>query len=191
MNRARRVHLYPDEWLVDTVELKADEVGVYITICAAFYSRGGPISRDVLRHFCPLTHGTALKRILRRLVGLGKIIEENGLLGMLPLDKRRGLLPVGYPAYPEDDIRSSRYISPSIKEAVWEASGGLCSYCGVSLNRGTSNRDPQQFTVDHSLAVAVGGAEDADNLVAACRSCNSSKGKLAVDLFTSKLGGMQ
>lgn len=42
-----------------------------------------------------------------------------------------------------------------------------CAYCGSS----------QSLTIDHVFPRARGGADDADNAVWACRSCNSSKGK--------------
>ena len=42
-----------------------------------------------------------------------------------------------------------------------------CSYCGAGNTR---------LTLDHVLPRFDGGADDANNLVPACRSCNSSKG---------------
>lgn len=42
-----------------------------------------------------------------------------------------------------------------------------CAYCGSS----------QSLTIDHVFPRARGGADDPDNAVWACRSCNSSKGK--------------
>ena len=47
---------------------------------------------------------------------------------------------------------------------------GKCIYCGVVAT-----------SVDHLIPRLVGGPDSADNLVAACRRCNSSKG--ARDLF--------
>ncbi len=42
-----------------------------------------------------------------------------------------------------------------------------CSYCG--------DRDRASFTVDHLIPRHRGGADRGENLVWACRSCNSSK----------------
>ena len=38
-------------------------------------------------------------------------------------------------------------------------------------------------TVDHVIPVLYGGTDDEDNLVPACRSCNSSKGTKSFDAF--------
>jgi 5-methylcytosine-specific restriction endonuclease McrA len=43
-----------------------------------------------------------------------------------------------------------------------------CRYCGVAL-------DARNRTLDHVLALSMGGTHTRDNLVHACRSCNSSK----------------
>lgn len=49
---------------------------------------------------------------------------------------------------------------------VLQRDGYTCNYCG---NEAT--------TADHVVPVANGGTDDVSNLVAACVSCNSSKGK--------------
>ena len=43
--------------------------------------------------------------------------------------------------------------------------GRRCRYCGRAAD-----------TADHIIPVQKGGADDASNLVAACRTCNCSKG---------------
>lgn len=50
---------------------------------------------------------------------------------------------------------------------VREMSDGVCSYC---LQPCTA------LAVDHVLPVSRGGTNDLDNLVMACKSCNSAKG---------------
>jgi 5-methylcytosine-specific restriction endonuclease McrA len=42
---------------------------------------------------------------------------------------------------------------------------GICAYCN----------ERKRLTLDHIDPLALGGAHDPDNLVAACRNCNSSK----------------
>jgi len=46
-------------------------------------------------------------------------------------------------------------------------SGTKCSYCGSTEN----------LALDHIFAKKLGGKDTGDNLIYACRSCNSSKGK--------------
>lgn len=48
---------------------------------------------------------------------------------------------------------------------IYEHDRYACVYCGSPFN----------LTLDHVMALANGGAHSYDNLVVACRSCNSSK----------------
>jgi HNH endonuclease len=53
----------------------------------------------------------------------------------------------------------------SLRISVLDRDGSLCVYCGSEAN-----------TVDHVIPKSLGGLTVERNLVAACRSCNSSKG---------------
>lgn len=48
-----------------------------------------------------------------------------------------------------------------------ELTGALCVYCG----------EREEITVDHVIPLSRGGEHAVSNLLPACRSCNSSKGK--------------
>ena len=52
-------------------------------------------------------------------------------------------------------------------EKIKLLSGNKCSYCGVT----------DDLALDHILPQKYGGKDVGDNLIYACRSCNSSKGK--------------
>lgn len=52
-------------------------------------------------------------------------------------------------------------------EKVKLSTGNICNYCGSIEN----------LTLDHILPKYGGGKDDAENLIYACKSCNSSKGK--------------
>lgn len=52
-------------------------------------------------------------------------------------------------------------------EKIKIQTGQRCNYCGGS----------QQLALDHILPVKLGGQDKAENLIMACKSCNSSKGK--------------
>ena len=56
-------------------------------------------------------------------------------------------------------------------EKIKLLSGQKCSYCGSSSNLALDHIFPQKF----------GGKDAGDNLIYACRSCNSSKGKKGLD----------
>lgn len=53
---------------------------------------------------------------------------------------------------------------------IFESYLGMCAYCFSS----------PATTVDHIIALASGGDNSPANLVPACRSCNSSKGKKSI-----------
>ncbi len=52
-------------------------------------------------------------------------------------------------------------------EKIKLQTGQICNYCG----------SPENLALDHILPQKYGGKDDAENLIYACRACNSSKGK--------------
>ncbi len=52
-------------------------------------------------------------------------------------------------------------------EKIKLQTGQICNYCGSNKN----------LALDHIFPRKLGGKDDAENLIFACRSCNSSKGK--------------
>lgn len=73
--KVRRVDFSPDEWLSGTAELSDEDRGIYITICALIYSRGGPVRYDVLKGHSH-SHGNKLQAALDRLELAGKITRN-------------------------------------------------------------------------------------------------------------------
>ena len=66
------------------------------------------------------------------------------------------------------------------RHKVFERDGYVCSYCGNQLTRFTA-------TLDHVKPVSEGGDNSYDNLVTACRSCNSKKtGKTLGDFLADR-----
>lgn len=53
-----------------------------------------------------------------------------------------------------------------IRQAVFDRDGFACVYCGSVLD----------LQCDHVEPLSKGGSSDINNLVTACKSCNSSKG---------------
>lgn len=62
-------------------------------------------------------------------------------------------------------VRRIARITAEVRRAVAARTNGLCVYCGRRAG-----------CLDHIVPVELGGPDDIDNLVAACRPCNSSKG---------------
>ena len=52
-------------------------------------------------------------------------------------------------------------------EKIKLQTGQICNYCGSNSN----------LALDHIFPKKYGGTDDAENLIYACKSCNSSKGK--------------
>lgn len=66
-------------------------------------------------------------------------------------------------------INNKMYISSFYEdEKIKINEGKKCVYCGSE----------NELTIDHIFSKKKGGKDDADNLVCACKSCNSSKGSV-------------
>ncbi len=67
---------------------------------------------------------------------------------------------------------------PSVKKSdIWAKTSGRCHYCGSMLELKTT------FCVDHIVPRSGGGEHHIDNVVPACRSCNSAKGTKPLEGF--------
>lgn len=62
-------------------------------------------------------------------------------------------------------------ISKTKRKRIFKKCNDKCVYCGKRLTLGTFDA-----CIDHIIPIAKGGNNEDDNLVVACRKCNSSKG---------------
>lgn len=67
--------------------------------------------------------------------------------------------------------KSTRQIEQGVSWAVYRRDGFKCRYCGA---------DDVPLTVDHVVPWEAGGPSTEENLVASCRKCNKTKGKLTL-----------
>jgi 5-methylcytosine-specific restriction endonuclease McrA len=70
--------------------------------------------------------------------------------------------------------RKQQYrINRSLKKQIIEQKKEYnCCYCGISFPIGQT-----QMTVEHIVALCLGGTNDLSNIDLACRECNQAKGK--------------
>lgn len=62
---------------------------------------------------------------------------------------------------------------------------GRCYYCGVKLqqHKGHGKVPPNAAAVEHMVPKSRGGTGKADNITAACWTCNASKGTKTIDEY--------
>jgi hypothetical protein len=64
-----------------------------------------------------------------------------------------------------------------------EEFGWSCYYCGKPLGTSAEKGHPNELTKDHVIPRERGGPDELENLVPACRSCNTMKGPRTADEF--------
>lgn len=63
-----------------------------------------------------------------------------------------------------------------LKATLLDKTDSHCAYCGKFI-------DSKNMHIEHVIPSSRGGSDNIDNLVAACQSCNISKGVLSLDQF--------
>ncbi len=71
----------------------------------------------------------------------------------------------------------SASLPKQIRTLIRDRSNGVCFYCTRSFD------DTVLFTVDHKLQRYLGGSDDIDNLIAACKTCNAARGSRTVEEY--------
>ena len=81
MSEGPWIRFFSSDWLAGTRGMTATETGVYITLIAMMYERGGPIKNEPARlsRLCGASN-SSFKRALRILIDEGKITEDCGIL---------------------------------------------------------------------------------------------------------------
>ncbi len=80
-----------------------------------------------------------------------------------------------YIMQPYGDIEEDQYA------AILEKQKGLCFYCDKELLMEGDSKSPDYWQIEHVNPVSNGGFHQIENVVYACLSCNTSKGKKLVE----------
>lgn len=78
-----------------------------------------------------------------------------------------------------------KWIRPNKRLAIYLRDGLACVYCGTSVE----DDDCGGLTLDHVRPHSKGGSNAADNLVTACRRCNSARQARSVREFAIRVAG--
>lgn len=65
----------------------------------------------------------------------------------------------------------TREVPAALRLAVFIRGGFHCAYCGVDMR----DFNPRDVTIDHLECQSKGGKHQQDNMIGACRPCNSSR----------------
>ena len=65
-------------------------------------------------------------------------------------------------------------VTPDQKQRAKNSSNGVCGYCGTELIF-TRENIPEQATIEHIHPICLGGDSSDENLMYACRKCNTKK----------------
>jgi 5-methylcytosine-specific restriction endonuclease McrA len=71
----------------------------------------------------------------------------------------------------QDHIKKERAKARQIRQSTWwkkRCSEGRCFYCNSEVN-------PKELTMDHIVPIIRGGRSTKNNIVPACKDCNSKK----------------
>ena len=79
--------------------------------------------------------------------------------------------------------QGSKWLTRERRLAIYLRDGLACVYCGSTVEDGT------QLSLDHIRPHSEGGSTKSDNLLTACKRCNSSRGNRSVEGFCEAVAG--
>jgi len=105
--------------------------------------------------------------------GNATVVEDHDCLFKLcnPLTKIYKPSVIRVPKY----VNTHHHKVPLTRENIFKRDNYECVYCGV--------HDTKLLTIDHVIPQSKGGENTWDNLVAACKKCNSEKADLSLAEF--------
>ena len=75
------------------------------------------------------------------------------------------------------------------RKRLWDKGHRYCAYCGIALTMKQERNINNMLTVDHVIPRINGGITQDNNIVAACKKCNTDKGeRLMPQKFSTRNG---
>lgn len=170
--RAKRpCPLWVDAFQRDTQHLEADEIGAYLLLLMAMWTRESCDFPD---------DDTRLARVCRVSVRLwksrvGPTIRAFLTTGDGVLFSKRLREEATKVERRITDTSGSRFIPLGLRAVVMKRDGARCAYCGDEAG---------PFHLDHRVPWARGGETTAANLSVACAPCNLAKGARTPEEWT-------
>lgn len=152
MNKSPFWPITTDAMIADTTEMDAEEFGAYVRLMICMWdNKKLPIEADE-KNLTQITGLTprSFKRVWQNIKHRFEV-TDNGA------------------AHPHFyvDTNNRRYISPEIRQYIYDQANGYCTYCGAFA---------VDHHIDHIYPIARGGDSRIENLNLSCASCNLSKG---------------
>ena len=92
-------------------------------------------------------------------------------------EQRNGIVEVERRS--DGKIKRKKY-SKSTRKLIYEKYNGRCQLCGRKILL-------SEMSLDHHVALSIGGIDDVSNLVATCYPCNRFKSNIASELFENRI----
>ncbi len=95
--------------------------------------------------------------------------------------------PYDFDGVSDDEIRRQKAKARELRKTRWwqqKSASSICWYCRRKVA-------PKDITMDHIVPLAQGGRSNRDNLVPACKSCNSKKKNMMPIEWQEYLDGQQ
>lgn len=73
-----------------------------------------------------------------------------------------------------------RKLSKTERQEIYNKCNGRCAYCGIEI-------EYKDMQVDHAKPLKIGGLDENENMLPACRSCNHYKATLDAEGFRKYL----
>ncbi len=73
-------------------------------------------------------------------------------------------------------MNSRKRLTKDQRKIIYQKMNGHCAYCGCKI-------DLSDMQVDHVMPLRKGGADEPENMLPACRSCNHYKSTYTLEQF--------